>query len=314
MASFDTINYSLRPSKIIQRNIVFDGIKQLQKDLDLDNLIYIGFGSIWFSDFIAAHKSLRIDDMISIEGHEIGYQRASFNVPYATVKVLHGASNTVLPDLYQDESLGRRPWLLWLDYDGAFDESVCDDVRSIVENAPANSIFLLTVNGHEGSYGKAPDRAQRLKDLFGDVVPDDLQKAACQGELMQETLADLALNYVQYLAADLARPGGFNPAFRIVYKDSSPMVTIGGLLPARGAAKIARSLVGSPTWNCKPPNPVVAPHLTMREVTALQAKLPSTAPITRELVKKLGFDLEDEQISTFQKYYKHYPSFVQVLA
>src|SRR3546814_152204 len=62
--------------------------------------------------------------MISIEAHEVGYQRASFNVPYATVKVLQGTSNTVLPDLYQDENLANRPWLLWLDYDGAFDESV----------------------------------------------------------------------------------------------------------------------------------------------------------------------------------------------
>lgn len=72
MPSFDAINYSLRPSKSIQTQLVFDGVRLLQDRLDLERLTYVGFGSIWFTDFVLAHKILRIDDMGSIEGDDIG--------------------------------------------------------------------------------------------------------------------------------------------------------------------------------------------------------------------------------------------------
>ena len=44
----------------------------LQAHLHLERLAYIGLGSIWFTDFVLAHKVLEVDDMISIEQHDIG--------------------------------------------------------------------------------------------------------------------------------------------------------------------------------------------------------------------------------------------------
>ena len=108
MASFDTVNYSLRPSKAIQRQLVFEGVRSLQAHLDLERLVYVGFGSIWFSDFLMAHKLLGVDDMVSIEADDIGFQRAIFNSPYATVRVRHGNSFDVLPSLYADPIIGSR--------------------------------------------------------------------------------------------------------------------------------------------------------------------------------------------------------------
>src|SRR5712692_6704606 len=112
MASFDAINYSLRPSKSIQRQLVFDGVRFLQDVMELDRLAYIGFGSIWFTDFVLAHKVLRIDDMVSIEDNDIGYLRAKFNSPYSTVRVEHGLSTAILPRLFAEPGLARRPWML----------------------------------------------------------------------------------------------------------------------------------------------------------------------------------------------------------
>jgi hypothetical protein len=311
--SFDIVNYSLRPSKSIQRQIVFDGIRELQADLDLERLVYIGFGSIWFTDFVMAHKLLRVDDMVSIEGSDIGYRRAVFNSPYATVRVKAGFSGGVLPTLYEDEIIKARPWLVWLDYDYEFNENVRDDVRSLVENAPANSVLIFTFNGRDSKYGKAQERPDRLRALFGAVVPDDLTKDACKDGQMPETLAEIALDYMRAVAADLSRPGGFIPAFRVVYKDSVPMVTVGGVLPAKGAARIATDIIGKSTWPCRPEKAIVAPHLTIREAAILQAQLPKPLPLSRAIVQGLGFDLEDEQIATFQTYYRQYPAFAQIV-
>ena len=314
MASFDSVNYSLRPSKSIQRQLVFEGVSRLKTDLDLDRLVYVGFGSIWFTDFVLAHKLLGIDDMVSIESNDIGYRRAVFNSPYATVRVRHGFSSAVLPTLYDDEVIRGRPWLVWLDYDYQFDETLKDDITSIVENAPANSILVVTFNGHEMKYGAAADRPERLRELFGAAVPDDLPKRACRDDRMQETLADLTRDFMQSTANDLARPGGFVSAFRLIYRDNAPMVTVGGILPSRGAAKIAADVVSRGAWNCRPTKPIVAPHLTIREAVVLQSKLPNVGPLGRDAVRALGFDLDDEQLEAFETYYRHYPAFAQIVA
>jgi hypothetical protein len=314
MPSFDTVNYSLRPSKNIQRQLVFDGIRRLQQHLDLERLVYVGFGSIWFTDFVMAHTLLHIADMVSIEANAIGYRRAVFNAPYATVRVMEGTSHEVLPFLYTDRILAGRPWLVWLDYDYELKESTRDDIRSILENAPTNSLVLTTFNGKPFKYGKAPDRPGRLRTLLGSVVPDDLSKDDCSEERMQETLADLALDFMKSVAADLARPGGFISAFRLIYKDSTPMITVGGILPAKGAARVAAEVVQEGTWPCRPKKPIKAPNLTIREAVALQSQLPRAERLSRDMVRGLGFDLEEDQIEAFEDYYRQYPAFAQIIA
>lgn len=315
MPSFDAINYSLRPSKSIQRQIVFDAVQVLREVMDLDRLVYVGFGSIWFTDFVLAHKVLRIDDMVSIEGDDIGYSRAKFNAPYSTVRIEHGLSTAILPHLFDDSSLAGRSWMLWLDYDYEFEDSVRDDVRSVIENAPINSILVVTLNGLERKYGQKPsERIERLRQLLGAVVPDDLQAVSCKAEQMQATLADLGLDFMKAIASDIARPGGFIPAFRILYRDSAPMVTIGGILPAKGAARGVRDLVNGTSWPARPGKPITAPHLTMREAGVLQSLLPRATKLTRTDVQKLGFDLEEDQIEAFETYYRQYPAFAQIVS
>lgn len=130
---------------------------------------------------------------------------------------------------------------------------------------------------------------------------------------MQETLADLARDFMISTANDFARPGGFVSAFRIIYRDNAPMVTVGGILPARGAARLATQLVNDPTWHCRPEKPIIAPHLTIREAAVLQSRLPSGTRLGRDAVRALGFDLEEEQIEAFENYYRYYPAFAQIV-
>lgn len=205
--------------------------------------------------------------------------------------------------------------MIWLDYDYDFNESVRDDLRSAIENAPTNSILIVTVNGLDKKYaGKPIERPERLRSLFGALVPDDLAMADCKGEKMQKTLADFGLDFMKSVAADMARPGGFVPAFRIVYEDGPPMVTIGGVLPAKADFSAAKEAVGAANWPAWPTLAIRAPHLTMREAAVLQSRLPGATKLTREKVKELGFDLEDGQIEVFETYYREYPAFAQVVA
>lgn len=314
MPSFDAVNYSLRPSKSIQRQIIFEDVKRLQAEIDFERLVYIGFGSIWFTDFIMAHKQLSIEDMYSIESHPIGFRRAQFNQPYKTVSVIEGLSSDVLPKLFQNQPLMERSWMIWLDYDYELNESMVADLRSVIENAPANSILLATFNANEKGYGRAPDRPARLRELLGSIVPDELPKDACQDDRLQQTLADLVLDFMTAIGAEIARPGGFVRGFRVIYRDSTPMVTVGGVLPSKGALRTVRSIIDDAAWLSRPVKPIKAPHLTTREAALLQAQLPCVSKLSRASVQLLGFDLEDEQIETFENYYRQYPAFAQIVS
>lgn len=313
MASFDTVNFGLRPSKSIQRQIVFGGIRLLHNRLDVKEAVYVGLGSIWFVDFVMAHKILSINDMISMEEDEVGYLRARYNSPFATVDVRRGSSSDVLPGLCADASVNARPWVLWLDYDKRFDEDASDDLRLIVENAPENSIVLATFNAAEAKYGAANERPDRLRELFEGVVPANLSKNQCKDDRMQRTLAELTVKFMKAVALEARRPGGFVPAFQIVYRDTAPMVTVGGVLPSESNRRPVESSIKAGDWRCRPEAAITAPHLTIREAMALQSRLPDPAGLTRGVVKALGFDLEEEQIRVYERYYLEYPWFAEVV-
>lgn len=314
MASFNAVNYSLRPNKSIQRSLTFGGIRILQSSMNVDRYVYVGFGSIWFTDFSMAHRELSVGDMISIEGNEVGAKRAAFNKPFKNVRVEYGLSGDVIPRLLVETGLRSRPWIIWLDYDRSIEEGTIDDIRSVVEGAPQNSVFLVTVRASGEDIAKAPaSRPQRLKTLLGAVVPDELSAADCQDSRLPVTLGKLISDFMISTAVSAARPGGFIPAFQFYYKDGTPMITVGGVLPAIGAAPAAREALRSTAWPGFPNAPIIAPHLTLREAAVLQAELPRKRSLSRKSVQNLGFDLEDDQIKAFEKYYKHYPSFAQVM-
>ncbi|WP_261332677.1 O-methyltransferase [Rhizobium leguminosarum] len=309
MASFDSINYSLRPNKQIERAIAFDGVRKLAAHLPLSDLVYIGFGSVWFTDFQLAHKMLGVQDMRSMEENDIGFKRASFNLPYKTVTVSNKTSALALPDFKNDAAINMRPWMIWLDYDDALDDAIVKDVEWAIENSPINSIFLVTVSATPGSYGKPRQRPQLFKTLLGDVA-DDTTEDECR-DTLPGLIARLLSDFMKSKALAMSRPGGFVPAFKMIYKDTAPMVTIGGVLPSRGARTAVEQVI-SKDWNALISGVIEAPHLTHRETVVLQSQLPTKKKLTRKLVQKLGFDLKEEQIESFVKYYRYYPSFAQI--
>ena len=314
MASFDSINYSVRPSKSVQRGLVFEGLRCIGEAIDLSSAVYVGFGSIWFTDFVQAHKILNIDDMVSIEANEIGFRRAEFNKTYRTITVMEGRASERLPDVLETDGYNSRPWVVWMDYDSALDEEIVEDMQWVVTNVPPNSIVLFTFSATQNAYGRPVHRPQRIRALLGDVVPDDLCREDCEMKRLPLTLSAMAIDFLKSETADAARPGGFVEAFTVPYCDSVGMVTVGGILPARGAAAAARALIAKPSWKGLVNEVIEAPPMTLKEIATLQAELPSVGDVTRGRIRELGFDLQDRQVRSFQRYYKYLPSFAEIVA
>lgn len=314
MFSFDNINYALRPNKVIQRHMAFDGLQMLGAELEFSKFKYIGFGSIWFADFILAHKRLGVNDMLSIEMNEVTFKRAKFNAPFRSIKVVHGHSGLVLDRLTRSRSAKRTPWIVWLDYTCGPTTDVRDDIDRVVDHSPGGSVLILTVNVVGRTVGVGPDgRRENLRSIFGDAVAEDAPLAVFQEQNLPATVADCLLTYIGSRCRRLVQRPCL-PAFNMPYRDNAQMLSVGVVLPSSDNEAVIGDIVGRPDWPCFPSVPIETPPLTPKELVALQRLLPEKGAITDADVRKLGFALEPGMLDVYRAHYRRYPSFFQVVA
>lgn len=312
MSSSDRIDYSLRQNKAIERGIVFDGMRKIIGRLGIGSTaVYIGFGSVWFTDFHLAHRHLGVRDMISLENDPLTARRAEFNKPYRTIEVRPGDSVDLLPEMLSEKMLRERPWISWLDFDQALDEDRIQQLDDLVKDVPNNSFVVATFSATAGRYGKPNQRVERISDLFGFATPeigiDDVREELSLAAVLSRALSDRMVA----LSLDAGRTAAI-PVFRLCYRDGAPMVTVGVYLPDTETENEVRAAVESADWDGLVEEPITTPPLTTREVIALRALLPSSGSLRRSDVVDAGFDLEDDQIASFTSHYLRYPTFAQL--
>ena len=83
--SFD---YTLRPKKQVERRMLIELFHKLRAfKYNISKYRYIGFGSIYFYDFILFHKYLYLEDMICFEEENNLKKRMNFNRPYKFIQI-----------------------------------------------------------------------------------------------------------------------------------------------------------------------------------------------------------------------------------
>lgn len=315
MSSTDQINFALRQNKAIERQIAFEGIQQLLNAMTARDAVYVGLGSVWFIDFLLAHRMLGCTKMVSIEQDEIVYRRAKFNRPWRTVDVRHGWSGEVIPDLLREPAYADRPWIVWLDIDNAVDEGHIAEIRSLAADLPANSLLLTTFKAVDSTYGTPADRNARLKSLFGDAIDDAPFATSAEAKdqhRMMAVLSQAMLDSVESSTMQSGRVGGIVPAFRLMYKDAMPMITVGWALPSAATSAEARSIVAASSWAAMDTEPIITPPLTHKELLALQTRMPSARPLSEAAVTRLGFALDRGARASYSKHYLRYPRYAEL--
>jgi len=316
--SSDSINYSIRPNKSVERKLIVEAISRLPASLNLQKSRYIGMGAMWFIDFSLFHRFLRIQDMISIEGDD--YPRAYFNRPYSCIEVLDGESTELLDN--EKIPLKDKRLIVWFDYDGLLSASVLKDIQCICWNAQVGSILLVTVNAHKNFYRKSEGSekvplAESLEIDFGKLVPDPLPADADTRTGFPKLLASMLRNHTLRTVSRDRDSLEFLPMFDFAYEDGSPMVTIGGILcdaklkeECKNSSAFSLEYVGQ-----KQQYRIEVPPLTFREKHAIDQLLPALpTPWHENLEKKLAFSLTPTQIENYRKFYPYYPLFWEVFA
>lgn len=320
MASFEHINYGLRANKSIERKMICEAFLKLSYISDLKNYRYIGFGSTYFTDFILFHKHLGLTNMISIESEEGKKLRMEFNKPFSCIAMKYGTASTILPNLELNNYLN----LIWLDYDGIVGEFLFSDIDSVVLNAKAGSMFLVSVNT-EPYIGSKDDRMKFLVRQVGkERIPSEYSDVNFSAKNYALVVYDMIDRQIKKTV--LERTGGdssklmYKQLFHYIYKDGAQMLTVGGILYDEKQKKEVSKMKFEDIKHIsmdETPVKIKCPNLTYKEVHHLNNLLPCDIKTnTAGMVSNIEFQelqkaLNASDIINFADVYRYYPNFAE---
>jgi len=318
-ASYEKIHYLLRPAKNVQRKMLCEAFRRLGKARELSEYRYIGFGSMYYGDFILFHKALGIERMASIE-YEKGEKRARFNRPYECVTVLPGRAAAKLIELNWKEC----PAIVWLDYDYGLEKEVLSDIAQVAANVISNSMLIVTVDASEKGLAKLRDEDDveydfdleefeseerqigKLNLKCGTKFPvnTDLRDggiAKIYRKLINARIAD-AVNSLRINSQKLK----YHQVFNFRYSDGRDMMTVGGIVSPinlnikRFGFKALRF--------CRPNTKsfdIEAPKLTLREIREMNRALPCSD------AGKIRIPIPKGDKMLYQQIYRYFPTFTE---
>ena len=242
-ASYQLIDYSLRPAKFAERKMLCDMFSCLKVFGSLESYRYVGFGSIWFSDCILFHRTLGIEQIISIEKEYTHEACFTFNNPYRGIELRMGTAAEVLPGLEWNHRS-----IVWLDYDDPLSPSILDDTRTVATRASPGTALIISVQTQKLSdqpkvHGEQLEITTRdqYKNLFKDArTPTELEPADLRGWRLSRTSRCAIRQEIEngVMQVNVSRAAGQHLEFRQVvafeYADGAKMTTIGGVFVDRG--------------------------------------------------------------------------------
>ena len=313
--SFRKIDYSLRPAKYAERKMLVDVLRRLSPFQAVEDYCYIGFGSVWFSDFILFHRMLGINKMISIEQSEGARARFEENRPF-NITIEFGNSSTVLPRLDWSERV-----IAWLDYDDPLEPTMLQDVRSISARALSGSVLAVSVQCVKApsliDFQRDTDEVkasgiERFRQTFGrERVPNDARDDDLAGwpygvlsRKMLQTEIELSLSERNLKAGSTLR---FHPICEIEYQDDARMCTLVGVfIDENDTSRLESCAFERIDFMPRDSRPIriEMPKLTIRELRKIEQQLPKPAEHPLELGSIPSSDAEK-----FSRMYRYLPNF-----
>lgn len=324
MPPFEKMNYALRPNKNVERKLIVESLSSLSKSFNLSSYQYIGFGSMWFVDFVLVHKYLQIENMFSIERPE-NAKRADFNKPFNCITVVPCESSEALTELH----MNSIPSIIWLDYEDGLDGPVLDDIKIVCQMAKSGTILIVTANASlsrlayiykTDENGNAVDKETIIRRLGKDLIPQTLPSDALRNNLKKNKgfprfLTEILFSHAKRIGNVAGRVERFQPLFNFFYQDGAPMVTIGGMIADDNDKLLLDECKLFEKFEYLKEEQLYVidiPPLTAKEKIFLDLMLPCPMPPAAQDVSEKGFDLKQQQIDSYHKLYKFYPMFGEV--
>lgn len=314
MRSFERINYAIRPNKHIERRLIFSALRSLDPYLPISNYRYIGLGSMWFIDFVLAHKILGIQSLLSMEADREDALRANFNRPFHTVLVYEGTTSVVLPQI----NIQEREAIIWLDYDDPLNQSILSDLAQVCSDASNGSVLIATLNASAPRANSRTMQEQLLREVAGNLLPAILRPSFFDRVAHEypNSLAQMLFAHLAACTRKSGRPERLVPLFNFFYADGAPMITVGAAM--LGGAKREEFdkwyAAQKHEWVTGQTQFVIdAPHLTPREKLLFDQLLPQDDSGIGSALTKLELPFTVADVRRYARFYLYYPLFSEFL-
>ncbi len=305
------INYSLRPSKSIERKMILEVLKELCTPKKSKEYRYVGFGASFFTDFKLFHRGLNITDMISIESKKSNAERVEYNKPYACITIEIGDSTSVLP---------RLPWdkktIAWMDYETSLKNNMFNDIDIISRNVKNDSVMLITLRRDFVENTTKED----FEREFGDNVLPGLLAEDLEPSRSSSTINKMFINKIndvllaKYSASEPEDKMIFKQLFDLTYRDDAKMYTFGGVF-IRQSDELQfdeynfnnLDFIGKKDL----PYDISFPIITNKEFHKLTNLLPAEKEVFLSN-EEIAFIPKEHKESYFNTY-KYYPAYIEIM-
>jgi len=314
--------YHLRANKSVDRLLLVDAIRRLDRLDRLSEYTYYGFGGPYLDDFRLIYGLFPEIKMVSIEEDEDTCKQQEFHLPCKNLRLEKAKFKSFLA---RYESRDERS-IFWLDY-----TNLCygnfEDFMALLGKVPENSMIKITLRAEPSDFfdqqNKIPGSgAEEFRRQFGAVMPD----SAADPPLLWWDFVCLLQDMVR-VAAQKALPSTlslmFQPVSSFCYTDGTGMFTLTGLVCQRDLKKKVRKAFhdlqfSNLTW--AKPRRINIPVLSTQERLHLQKFLPCRAEDAgRILGEALGYLIDDDKKSTenklrqYARFHRYYPYFMRAV-
>lgn len=315
--SFEKFNYCLRPAKQVERKLIIETMHALRGcGFPIETYTYVGFGSVYFVDFILFYKHLYINNMICIEHEQIG-RRMEFNKPYKFIKLKMAEVADVVPELS-----AKRPHLVWLDYDFSLRPQILVDLDSLIQRLAPGSVVLVTIDARprlpeeldDPSWNDLERNAQTVehyREHYESKVGGAIDSLQMEKDKCPTLLARILRGQIQ----DSVRSRGgleFAQLLNCRYADNAPMLTLGGILvsPSEGVGLVGRVQTGLLfSSDREEPIEIDIPVLTDRERQWIDSNLVGSQKGTG----KPPFEVSERFLEAYRRFARYYPTYHESL-
>lgn len=305
--SYLRVQYELRPAKQVERRMIIDALRKLaMAGFEIEDYNYVGFGSIYFVDFILFHKFLGIDNMLSVEYSTEIEKRVHFNKPYDFIKIKMKPVGEVIPTLSQD-----LKYILWLDYDMIIDSDLLEDVRVAATYLPVGSILLVTVDVEPPDDGDNPtDWKEYFEEQAGEYIGlsqvEDFAKSnlpRANAQIINRAIRDgLTGRDVELLEL-----------FNFIYADGHEMITIGGVIGSKIERRRINGSKLDEAFYIRRDFKLDAYYIKVPKVTKKERLFLDSAMPCADGWEPEDFELPGEDVQTYNEIYKFFPAYAELL-
>jgi hypothetical protein len=316
--SFKQFDYALRPSKQVERKIIMEILLRLPlAGFKINEYSYLGFGSVYYVDFVMFHKYLFIDKMVCIEWGDIA-KRMRFNKPFKFIKLLLGPFSQHIPSIRPN-----RRFLVWLDYDRSLDIDILQDIDGSVNRLGEASVFMVTVDARpklpedefdleeQSSQQREDQTVRTYRSWFGPYSNTRIDRDLVARSHVDSLFVEVMLERIRQTLARKNPQLRFVQLFNFFYRDGAPMLTIGGMI---GTQEDEQALTDAGVFE----HPFVrrgdeslqisVPPLTLRETQWLNHRLNASLRADR-----LKFELDEALLDSYRMFYRQYPTYLEAL-